>query len=398
MNSVTNLSISGKTQLGEIAFIDLKTQQARIRPNIERRLNAILDHGRYIAGPEIEELEELLAERTGARAAIACASGTDALLAPLLARGLVTGDAVFVPAFTYNATANSVLLTGAAPIFVDIDPHTFNMCPKSLRTAIDNVRAEGRLRPRAVIPVDLFGSPADYQAISAIAANEEMYLLADGAQSFGGQYGNEWVGNIAPNTAVSFFPGKSLGAYGDAGAMFTQDEADIEEFMSIRWHGTDSARKDSIRVGFNGRMDSFQAAILLEKLSIFDDELAARHEIAAHYHRRLDSVVSMQKHHDNARSGYGYFSATAPNRDDVVAHLKQKNIPTAIYYNTPLHKMIGFQAFAPRNGVPVCLPNTEMCAETIFSLPMHPYLTAPQIDYICDSVEDAVRAAEKTAH
>ena len=251
MNGVVNLNLSAKSNIGEIAFIDLKKQQLRIRKNIEKRLNAILDHGRYIAGPEIDELEELLAHRTGAKAAIACASGTAALIAPLLAKGLVTGDAVFVPSFTYNATANAILLTGAAPVFVDIDSTTFTMCPKALQRAIDHVKQEGRLRPRAVIPVDLFGSPADYQTITNIAAREELFILADGAQSFGGTLDGQSVGNLAPATAVSFFPGKSLGAYGDAGVMFTQDEADIDEWQSIRWHGTDQARKDSIRVGFN---------------------------------------------------------------------------------------------------------------------------------------------------
>ncbi|MEL7201404.1 MAG: DegT/DnrJ/EryC1/StrS family aminotransferase [Pseudomonadota bacterium] len=375
-----------------INFIDLKAQQARLRPQIEKRLSVILDHGRYIAGPEIEALEEQLAEWTGARGAVACASGTDALVAPLLARGLVTGDAVFVPAFTYNATANSVLLTGAAPVFVDIDPKTYTMCPRALQAAIDGIKAEGRLQPRAVIPVDLFGLPADYDAITDIAAREDLYVLADGAQSFGGQYGADRVGNIAPNTAVSFFPGKALGAYGDAGAMFTQDEADIEAFTSIRWHGTDAHRKESVRVGFNGRMDSFQAAILLEKLSIFDDELAARRHIAAIYDRRLKGCVDLQQTGSKAVSGYGYYSVTTPHRDAVVERLKAAGVPTAIYYNTPLHQMPAFSAYAPRDGLPA-LTQTAALSKTIFSLPMHPYLTEAQVVYICDAVESAVSAS-----
>ncbi|MEO0832618.1 MAG: DegT/DnrJ/EryC1/StrS family aminotransferase [Pseudomonadota bacterium] len=374
-----------------IAFIDLKAQQARIRPQIEKRLSAILDHGRYIAGPEIEALEEQLAHWTGARGAIACASGTDALVAPLLARGLVTGDAVFVPAFTYNATANSVLLTGAAPIFVDVDPHSFNMCPAALQRAIDAVKAQGRLHPRAVIPVDLFGLPADYDALNDIASREGLYMLADGAQSFGGQYGDNRVGNIAPNTAVSFFPGKALGAYGDAGAMFTQDKDDIEAFMSIRWHGTDAHRKDSVRVGFNGRMDSFQAAILLEKLAIFDDELAARHHIAAIYDRRLEGIVGLQKTSAKAKSGYGYYSVTTPHRDAVINQLKDWGVPTAIYYKTPLHQMPAFSAYAPRRDDPA-LPHTEQLSASIFSLPMHPYLSDHQVNHICNAVEAAVEA------
>lgn len=375
---------------GEIAFIDLKTQQKRIRNNVEQRLNAVLDHGNYIAGPEIQQLEEELAARTGAKAAVACASGTAALIAPLLARGLTVGDAVFVPAFTYNATANAILLTGAAPIFVDIDPETFLMCPRALKVAIKRIKEENRLRPRAVIPVDLFGSPVDYEAISKITTEEGMFLFADGAQSFGGQFDGKWVGNLAPATAVSFFPGKSLGAYGDAGAMFTQDDADVEEWMSIRWHGTDTARKDSIRVGFNGRMDSFQATILLEKLAIFDDELQARHHIAEQYQKRLGSFVKCQRHYEKASSGYGYFSIITNDRDRVIEQLKQKGVPTAIYYRNPLHKMPAFSAFAPSAKNHYNLQHTDYVANRILSLPMHPYLTDAQVDYICDMVAQAV--------
>ena len=380
---------------GSICFIDLPTQQARIRPAIEKRLLAILDHGRYIAGPEIEELEEQLQAHTGAPVAVACSSGTDALIAPLLARGLVTGDAVFVPAMTYNATANAVLLTGAAPVFVDIDPHTFNMCPKALRDAVDHVKRAGRLRPRAIIPVDLFGSPADYKAISQIAADEELYLLSDGAQSYGGDYDGAKVGNIAPVTATSFFPGKALGAYGDAGAMFSQDEQDRDEFLSIRWHGTDHARKDSVRVGFNGRMDSFQAAVLLEKLAIFDDELASRRHLASIYEHRLGGLANCQRHHPDAKSGYGYFSMTVKARDFMVDFLKEKGVPTAVYYRTPLHQMPAFEAFAPHKQNMPAVQHTEQTAASILSLPIHPYLSERDVNYICDQVEAGVYAAEK---
>ena len=206
MNSVANLALAAETQVGNIAFIDLRAQQRRIRPAVERRLQAVLDHGRYIAGPEISELEEKLAERTGAKAAIACASGTAALIIPLLAQGVGAGDAVFVPAFTYNATANAVLLSGATPVFVDIDPATFNMDPAHLEHCIADVRREGKLNPRAIIPVDLFGSPADYRAFTKIAAQENLFLFSDGAQSFGGRLDNRWVGDLAPATATSFSP------------------------------------------------------------------------------------------------------------------------------------------------------------------------------------------------
>lgn len=388
MNGVANLMLAGKTDVGNIAFIDLKAQQRRIRARVESRLQAVLDHGRYIAGPEIEELEALLAEKTGAAAAVACASGTAALIIPLLAEGIDAGDAVFIPAFSYNATANAVLLAGATPIFVDIDPKTFNIDPEDLSRRIAEVKRDGRLRPAAVIPVDLFGSPANYPAIDAIARRENLFMLADGAQGYGGQLDGKWVGNLAPATATSFFPGKALGAYGDAGAILAQDLEVIERWMSIRWHGTDSARKNSVRVGFNGRMDSFQAAVLLEKLAIFDDELGARRMIAEIYNRRLASLASPQSHLPGAMSGYGYYTIRTPRRDAVAAVLKARSIPTAIYYSTPLHKMPAFEQYAPAGGLPV----SEGACEDVLSLPMHPYLTPDQVHYICDCVETALQS------
>ncbi|MEX6632123.1 DegT/DnrJ/EryC1/StrS family aminotransferase [Hyphococcus lacteus] len=382
MTSVINLKPASPKKIDDIAFIDLVAQQKRIRPAIEKRLQAVLDHGRYIAGPEIDELEDLLSERTGAPTVISCASGTAALIIPLLARGVGRGDAVFLPAFTYNATANAVLLCGATPVFVDIDPNTFNIDPVDLDHRIAAVRAEGNLRPRAIIPVDLFGSPADYPAIHAIAKRDDLFILADGAQSFGGELSNTQVGALAPATGTSFFPGKALGAYGDAGAIFSMNSHDRERWASIRWHGTDDARKESVRVGFNGRMDSFQAGVLLEKLAIFDDELATRRQIAGVYNERLKSVTKPQSHIKGASSGYGYYSLRTTNRDQAVKKLKNMGVPTAIYYATPLHLMPAFADYAPVNG----LPQTELVATEIFSLPMHPYLSDAQIDHICDSV------------
>lgn len=375
--------------VGEIAFIDLKAQQALIRKRIEARLSAVLDHGRYIAGPEIEELEMRLAERTGAKAALAVASGTAALIIPLLAAGVEAGDAVFLPAFTYNATANAVILAGATPVFVDIDQETFNIDPADLERRIAAVRRDGALRPRAVIPVDLFGSPADYPAVHAIASRENLFVLADAAQSFGGSLDGRHVGDLAPVTATSFFPGKALGAYGDAGAILLQDASHAESYASIRWHGTDAARKNSVCVGFNGRMDSFQAGVLLEKLAIFDDELAARRRIAAVYDARLSAVAGPQRHLEGAQSGYGYYSLRLANRDRVAALVKEMGVPTAIYYATPLHAMPAFAAFAPAAG----LPATERLAAEILSLPMHPYLTPDQVDYICEATIRAVQSA-----
>jgi len=386
MNGVANLSLVQKAHIGEIAFIDLKAQQKQIRGRVEKRLNDILNHGRYIAGPEIEEFEQRLAEWTGAAGAVACGSGTAALILPLLAQGLGVGDAVFLPAFTYNATANAVLLTGATPVFVDINPATFNMDPDDLERRLKLVKKTGALTPRAMIPVDMFGSPADYGRFSQIAEREKLFLLADGAQSFGGAIGERAVGNLAPVTAMSFFPGKALGAYGDAGAVLTQDASLLEIWQSIRWHGTDEMRKNSVRVGFNGRMDTFQAAVLLEKLAIADEELEARHRVAAYYNKRLSSLTRPQVHLDEARSGYNYYSLCLENRDVVAAQLKTRGVPTAIYYTTPLHEMPAFSAFAPEDGLPI----TEAVCKSILSLPMHPYLTPDQMTYICDCVEACI--------
>jgi dTDP-4-amino-4,6-dideoxygalactose transaminase len=385
MNGVANISLAAESRLGRISFIDLAAQQRRIRGAVEKRLQAVLDHGRYIAGPEIDELEERLAERAGAAASVTCASGTAALIIPLFALGVGPGDAVFIPAFTYNATANAVLVTGATPVFVDIDPATFNIDPRDLKTQIDAVKTEGELNPRAVIPVDMFGSPADYPAIAALAEQEGLSMLADAAQSFGGSLGNRRVGNLARATATSFFPGKALGAYGDAGAIFARHPSDVEEWTSIRWHGTDAARKTSVRVGFNGRMDTFQAAVLLEKLNIFDDELAARRSVAETYNERFSSFARPQRHLADAQSGCAYYSLCVDRRDEVVARVNEMGVPTAIYYTTPLHHMPAFAQYAPRSG----LPATERICDEIFSLPMHPYLTPDQVDYICSVVEEA---------
>ena len=390
MNSVVNLAMAEDSGVGRIAFIDLKAQQTRIRKRIEARLSAVLDHGKYIAGPEITELEDLLAARTGASDVVACASGTAALIIPLLAEGIGQGDAVFLPAFTYNATANAVILSGATPIFVDIDPATFNLDAEDLSRRVDAVKKAGSLRPACIIAVDLFGAPANYEKISKIAAADNMFLMADAAQSFGARSGDTAVGALAPATATSFFPGKALGAYGDAGAVFATDPVRAERWRSIRWHGTDDARKTSVRVGFNGRMDSFQAAVLLEKLAIFDDELRAREKVAERYVSALQEVCTTQSHVPGSQSGHSYFAVRVKSRDQVASQLKARGVPTAIYYSTPLHKMPAFEAFAPKGG----LPNTDAVASDILALPMHPYLSEAQVEYICNAMTDTLSSLE----
>jgi dTDP-4-amino-4,6-dideoxygalactose transaminase len=385
MNAVTNLALERESRVGTIAFIDLKAQQKRIRQAVEKRLIAVLDHGRYIAGPEIEELEQTLAERVGVAHCIAVSSGTDALIIPMMGLELTREDAVFVPAFTYNATANAVLIAGGTPVFVDIDPQTLNISPADLEDRIAAAKAAG-LRPRAICAVDLFGAPADYQALSAIAARENLALFADGAQSFGGRQNGQWVGNLAPVTGTSFFPGKALGAYGDAGATFTTDPGMAEICQSIRWHGTDENRALSVRVGLNGRMSSFQAAVLLEKAAIFWDELEERRRVAAIYERRLADRVQLQSFPDGTDSGYGYFTIQTEARDTIRDAMVEAGVPTAIYYKTPLHHMPAFSAFAPADG----LPHAERATSRVLSLPMHPYLSDEQAEFVCDVLEAAL--------
>ncbi|MEM9421503.1 MAG: DegT/DnrJ/EryC1/StrS family aminotransferase [Pseudomonadota bacterium] len=384
MNAVNNLALERESRVGTIAFIDLKAQQKRIRANVEKRLMAVLDHGRYIAGPEIEELEKSLAEKVGVRHCVACSSGTDALIIPMMGLNLTRSDAVFIPGFTYNATANAVLVAGGTPVFVDIDVATLNMCAVDLEKQVDAAKKSG-LTPRVVCPVDLFGAPADYPALSAVASAHKMLVFADGAQSFGGQQGGKWVGSLAPVTGTSFFPGKAMGAYGDAGATFTDDDEMAALCQSIRWHGTDEQRAQSVRVGINGRMSTFQAAVLLEKNAIFWDELETRRQRAATYDKRLANVADLQRLPDQTDSGYGYYTVQVKNRDRVRALMGEAGVPTAVYYMVPLHKMPAFTAYAPEGGLPQC----EAASQRVLSLPMHPYLTDDQANFVCDVLEAA---------
>ncbi len=365
-----------------IAFIDLKAQQKPIRERIEARLKAVLDHGAYINGPEIKELEEMLVTRTGAGDAVAVSSGTDALIIAMMGEEIGQGDAVFIPSFTYNATANAVLVCGATPIFVDVRKDTFNMDPVDLRDKIDAVVEEGRLRPRAVVPVDLFGLPADYTTIGAIAAEHDMTMIADAAQSFGGRVGNRAVGTLAPMSGTSFFPAKTLGAYGDGGAIFSDTAERGELWRSLRWHGTDENRRLSIRVGINGRLDTMQAAVLLEKLAIFDQELENRNRIAARYDAQLSAHMTLPARPADVQPSWGLYSITVPDRAKSQAVLKDAGIPTAVYYPVPCHKMEAFADLAPAQG----LPTTEWLADTILALPMHPYLTEDEVDRVCETL------------
>jgi dTDP-4-amino-4,6-dideoxygalactose transaminase len=370
-----------------IAFIDLKAQQARIRPQkIEARFAAVLDHGAYINGPEVAELEAALCAFTGARKALAVASGTDALVMAMMAVGLTREDAVFLPAFTYNACASAAILAGATPVFVDVRSRDFNLDPEDLERRIGEVKRAGLLKPKLVLAVDLFGIPADYEALFEIAQVHGLQVLADAAQSFGARWNGRWAGDIAPVTATSFFPAKALGGYGDGGAIFFRDPELFEASEQIRWHGTDAARKESVRVGFNGRLDSLQCAVVTEKLKIFPGELQRRREIAAIYDGRLANRIDPQSFPDASESGYGLYTVAIDRRDEVQARLKSDGVPTAIYYSQPLPQMAAFRGYAAK----MAFPQSDRLAGRVLSLPMHPYLSDEQAHYVTDRLIEAL--------
>ena len=369
-----------------ILFFDLKTQAKRLRSDIEQRLMRVLDHGAYIGGPEVAEVEAALAKRSNAKHALAVASGTDALVIALMGEDIGPGDAVFIPGFTYNATCNAVILSGATPVFVDVDPHTCNIDIKHLEAQIDATVRDGKLKARMIIAVDLYGLPADYVTINKLAAKHGMLVLADAAQSLGGAQSGRAVGALTDMTATSFYPSKTVGAYGDGGAMFTDDAARFERWSSIRWHGTDAAKKESIRVGINGRLDSMQCAVVLSKLTIFDDEMKSRHRIAKRYREGLGNAVELQHVPAGTESAWGLFTVQVDNRDAIQKKLADQGVPTSIYYFKGLHEHRAFARFAPKGGLPVC----ERLAGRVLSLPMHPYLTDGQLDRVINAVKAAV--------
>ena len=368
---------------GPIRFFDLETPKVMLRADIEKRWQKILDHGAFIGGPEVGELETQLAGWAGAKHALAVASGTDALVIALMGEEVKATDAIFIPGFTYNATANAVLVAGATPIFVDVDADTCNMDPAHLEAQVEAVAREGKLRPRMVIAVDLYGLPADYPAIHKIARKHGMLVLADAAQSFGGAQNGVRIGALTDMTATSFYPSKTLGCYGDGGAMLTDDTSRFERWSSIRWHGTDAVKKESIRVGVNGRLDSVQCAVLLSKLTVFADEMKARDRIAQRYRNGLGNGVKMQRVPEGYQNAWGLFTIMIENRADIMKRLQEKGIPTSIYYFKALHQHKAFAAHAPKGGLPV----SEKLADTVLSLPMHPYLTDGQVDRIVAEVK-----------
>lgn len=375
-------------QTAQIPFIDLAAQQARLGSRIQEAIARVLAHGHYIQGPEIAELETRLAAFCGVKHALSCASGTDALALVLAANGVRPGDAVLCPAFTFCATAEVVAWLGATPVFVDSDPDTFNMDVSSFKAALVTARDRG-LRPVGVIPVDLFGLTADYDAIAPIAAESHLFVLSDAAQSFGASWNGKRSGSLGHATATSFFPAKPLGCYGDGGAVMTDDGDLFAVMKSLRVHGQGSDKYDNVRIGMAARMDTLQAAILVEKLAIFEEEIAARQVVAQRYSAALKDVAQVPVIPPGAQSVWAQYTlkVDAEKRGQIMERLKSRGVPTMVYYPTPLNKQTAYKGYpAAGNG----LPNAERLAREVMSLPMHPYLSEDVQAYINDEVRAAL--------
>lgn len=388
-----------------IQFIDLRTQYARIQEDVEQAVLRSLRSGQYILGPEVDALEQSLAEFVGVRHAVSCASGTDALVIALMAKGVGPGDAVFTVPFTFMATAEAIATVGATPVFVDVDPVTFNIDPDALDRALRALAKGdrsihplprigedqlGKLKPRGVIGVDLFGVPANYGAVNGIAVEHGLFVIEDAAQSFGATANNTRAGALAEIGCTSFFPAKPLGCYGDGGALFTDDPDLASLFKSIRVHGQGSQKYENVRLGITGRLDAVQAAILAVKLGIFEEELAARNAVAGWYADAISNsglglvAPSLPPGHTSAWAQYSVVALDAAARDALLAQLASADVPTAIYYPKPLHLQ---KAFATLRYAEGDFPVSEDLGSRIFSLPMHPYLSQDQVTSIVSALK-----------
>ncbi len=372
-------------------FIDLKAQQERIRPEIDAAIKRVLDHGTYIMGPEVYELEKQLAEFCGVKHAISCANGTDALGLGLMAKNIKPGDAIFVPSFTFAATAEVVAWMGATPIFIDSLEDTYNLDLKSLRQGIQTGKKLG-LNPVGIIPVDLFGQPADYDALQEIADEHNLWVMADGAQSFGASYKDRKIGNIGDLATTSFFPAKPLGCYGDGGAIFTNDDELASIIKSLRVHGQGSDKYDNVRIGMNGRLDTIQAAILIEKLKIFPDELSARQKTADAYSEALKDIVQVPFVMKDVTSAWAQYTIRLPqhiDRNKLITALKEAGVPTMVYYVKPLHLQTAYKHYptATQSVLPVC----EELANEVLSLPMSGYVKNAEINQIVSAVKNGLK-------
>ena len=384
------------TSTPPVAFFDMKAQQALIRAGIEAGIARVLDHGRFIQGPEVDALEEKLAAFAGVAHCVGVSSGTDALQVAMMAEGIGRGDAVFLPAFTYTATAEVPLVLGATPVFVDVEEATFNLDLADLERRVGLVAREGRLRPRAVVGVDLYGLPADWPAIRTLCDRHRMFALDDAAQAFGARLHGKRLGGWADATACSFYPTKTLGCYGDGGAILTDDAERAALYRSLRTHGEGASRYEVLQIGMNARLDSIQAAILLEKLTLLEGELAARTRAAGWYAERLGPPVAAPKETPGSESAWGIYSVLLPDaaaRDRAQSALRAAGLPSAIYYPKPLHEQPAYRAAhasALVGGPPPPLPVSEDLCARVLSLPMHPYLTEAQVARVADAVMSAV--------
>ncbi len=367
-------------------FIDLGRQYEAIKDRIDQRIEKVLHSRRFIMGPEIAELEEKLAKFTGRKYCLTCGSGTEALQIPLMAYELKKSDAIFVPAFTFFASAECVNLAGATPVFVDID-NTFNMSPESLETEINRVLNEGKLSPKGIIPVDLFGRSANYDAIIPIAEKYGLFILEDAAQGFGGSLHGKRNGAFGEVSATSFFPAKPLGCYGDGGAIFTDNEEMYVKMKSIRVHGMGADRYDNIRMGMNGRMDTIQAAVLLAKLDVFEDELKSRQFVAGWYNEELKDAVIIPETDSEYYSAWAQYTIRLKNTDErtrIISGMKENGIPVMIYYPIPLHEQTAYKKMGYGD---VKLPCCSMMSKQVLSLPMHPYLKQDEIQLISNTLK-----------
>jgi dTDP-4-amino-4,6-dideoxygalactose transaminase len=380
-----------KQTFQNIPFIDVASQRARLGTALDTAVKRVLDHCQFINGPEVAELEEKLAEYCGAKHVISCASGTDALLMVLLARGIGPGDAVICPSFTFCATGEVVALRGATPIFVDVDEETFNIDIASLKNGIALAKKLG-LKPKAVIPVDLFGQPADHDAVDEVARMESLFVIDDAAQSWGSTYKGRRLGTFGLATTTSFFPAKPFGCFGDGGAIFTDDSELAALLRSIRVHGQGADKYDNVRLGMTARLDTVQAAILLEKLKIFDDEMEARDLAAKRYSEGLEDIVKIPRLAKGNTSVWAQYTIRLPRgcqRESFAADLKSQGIPTTVYYQKSMHQQTGYLNYPIADGgLPVC----ERLVREVISLPMHAYLNQQTQDFIVAAVRRAVKS------
>ena len=364
-------------------FIDLKAQYNHLQDKINSRINNVLDSGQYIMGDECKELEAKLAAYVGVEHAIGVANGTDALQLALMALNVGEGDAVFVPSFTFFASAEVVSLVGATPVFVDVEPSTFNLCINSLEKQLNDTLSKGKLKPKAIIAVDLFGLPADYEAISKLANQHDLRIIEDAAQGFGGTLNGGKAGSFGDIATTSFFPAKPLGCYGDGGAVFTNDVKLADMVKSLKVHGKGQDKYDNVRIGLNSRLDTIQAAILLEKLAVFDEELIARNKLADFYSANIKSDFIKPIVPANQSSSWAQYTLQHESRDSVMAHLKQQGVPSMVYYATPMHLQTAFSHLTHSESD---LAISTKLSKNVFSLPMHPYMSDEDAQKVINAI------------